>query len=164
MSEKLSHRRLLRVAGLTAAATLVAACQPRVVEVEKVVKETVIVEKEVVVEKPAKPAEVTTVKFQTSWFTGSQPGQPAVWPAIIEAFEEKNPDIKIDWVEVAPAPEDVMTAVAAGTAPDVYHWYTGDLDIQQLAPRGVLMPLDDMIDASDINMDDYVPAQWEVKK
>jgi len=45
---RLSRRDLLRVSGIAAAATVVAACQPKVVE--KIVKETVVVTEEKVVE------------------------------------------------------------------------------------------------------------------
>ncbi len=53
MSASITRRELLRYAGLASAAGLLAACQPKVVEVtkvvekevEKVVKETIVVEK-----------------------------------------------------------------------------------------------------------------------
>ena len=50
-SQRISRRKFLRVATLTAAGTAVVACQPQtvVVEKERVVKETVVVEKEKVV-------------------------------------------------------------------------------------------------------------------
>jgi peptide/nickel transport system substrate-binding protein len=49
MEKKLSRRDFMLAAGITAGATMLAACQPQVVE--KIVKETVVVEKEKIVEK-----------------------------------------------------------------------------------------------------------------
>ncbi len=58
MAIRMTRRDMLRHAGVGSAALLVAACQPKIVEVEKVVKETVevekVVEKEVEVEKVVK--------------------------------------------------------------------------------------------------------------
>ena len=58
MSSQFSRRELLRALGIGAAATAVAACQPKIVEVtkvvERVVKETVQVDVEKVVEKVVK--------------------------------------------------------------------------------------------------------------
>lgn len=54
--DRLTRRGLLKLAGATAAAAVVAGCQPKVVEVEKIVKETVPVEK-VVKETVAVPVE-----------------------------------------------------------------------------------------------------------
>ncbi|MBM3190038.1 MAG: hypothetical protein FJZ90_15115 [Chloroflexi bacterium] len=69
MAKRMTRRELLRCTGLVSAGgLLLAACQPAVVEVEKVVKETVVVEKEiekvvertVVVAAPAdQPVEIT---------------------------------------------------------------------------------------------------------
>ncbi len=47
---KFDRRRFLQLAGITTAGAALAACQPKVVEVEKIVKETVVVEQEKLVQ------------------------------------------------------------------------------------------------------------------
>ena len=58
------------------------------------------------------------------------------------------------------SPEDTMTAVAGGTAPDVYHRYIGGF--AELMARGVMLPLDDLIAAAkDFDPDIYLGSQWD---
>ena len=58
------------------------------------------------------------------------------------------------------SPEDTMTAVAGGTAPDVYHRYIGGF--AELMARGVMLPLDDLIaNAPDFDPDIYLGSQWD---
>jgi peptide/nickel transport system substrate-binding protein len=66
MARRINRRRFLAVTGLASVGTMLAACQPKVVEVEKIVKETVVVEqeklvKETVVVKQEVQKEVTKV-------------------------------------------------------------------------------------------------------
>jgi ABC-type glycerol-3-phosphate transport system substrate-binding protein len=56
MSHVMSRRALLRYTGLGMSGLVLAACQPKIVEVEKVVKETVVVTEKVEVEKVVKEA------------------------------------------------------------------------------------------------------------
>ncbi len=125
MSEKLSRRKFLRVAAVGAGALLVASCQPKVVEVEKIVEkevtkvvkevvlETVIVEgtpqvvekevtrivKEVVeVEKEVVVAPKPAEPVQLRLAEGSWVGPEGIkfWSdEIIPRFELENSDIKV---------------------------------------------------------------------
>ncbi|MBN1402284.1 MAG: hypothetical protein JXA74_15700, partial [Anaerolineae bacterium] len=56
MSSVISRRALLRYTGLGMGGLVLAACQPKIVEVEKVVKETVVVKETIEVEKVVKEA------------------------------------------------------------------------------------------------------------
>ena len=88
MSAILSRRELLRRVGLGAAGLVLAACQPKVVEVEKIVKETVEVEKEVekvvketvVVEKEVQAAQPTRGPIELmAWSLASMNPESVVW-------------------------------------------------------------------------------------
>jgi len=134
--------------------------------VEKVVKETVIVE--ATAPPAAAPSgKVTEVTVQSGWWV-DEPGY-GYWGAAIEAFSEKpeNADLKITFIPVETTPQDMLTAIAGGTAPDVYHTYggaTGSFNVEELAPRNVAYPIDEFIDtARYFKRDDYYPEQWEQK-
>ena len=78
----------------------------------------------------------------------------------IELFDEKGTHISIDMIRLHVSPEDTMTAVAGGTAPDVYHRYIGGF--AELMARGVMLPLDDLIAAAkDFDPDIYMGSQWD---
>ena len=77
--------------------------------------------------------------------------------AIVEAFERANPDIEI---VVEPTTDEynmkLLTQVAAGVAPDLA-WMNVAL-VPQFADRGVLMPLDELVEQSpEIGIADYYP-------
>lgn len=102
-------------------------------------------------------AESVTVRVQSGWCTG---GDCDIWTPSIEMFNEKYPHITIDMIRIAVNPEDTMTAVAGGTAPDVYHRYIGGFS--ELMARGVMFPLDDLIaSATDFDPDIYLGTQWD---
>jgi sn-glycerol 3-phosphate transport system substrate-binding protein len=185
MSKRTLNRRdFLRLAGGLAAGTLVAACQPKTVVVEKevekvvtqVVKETVketvvvagtpkVMEKEVtkVVEKVVTatppPPEPVTIDVQSGWCANAEAGCD-VWTPAIQMFNEQYPDITVELIATGVSPEDMMTAMAGGVAPDVYHFYVGGWT--ELMARGVMFPLDDLIDGADyFDPGIYLPPQWE---
>jgi ABC-type glycerol-3-phosphate transport system substrate-binding protein len=134
MEKKLTRRALLTAFGTGLAATSLAACAPKVVEVttvvekevEKLVKETVVVEKEVekvvketvVVEKEVevvKPAEQPTGKL-IFWGHDQHPIDLAA-----EGFTAKYPEI--EWESPHPADRGplITAAMAAGSGcPDLY--------------------------------------------
>ena len=101
--------------------------------------------------------EPVTVSVQSGWQTGSDSD---VWTPCIELFDEKGTHISIDMIRLHVSPEDTMTAVAGGTAPDVYHRYIGGF--AELMARGVMLPLDDLIAAAkDFDPDIYLGSQWD---
>jgi len=164
---RIKRREFLRIAGLGAAASVAAACQPQVVvetvvkEVEKVVKETVIVdgeervvEKVVTVMPDVAPSIVTppgslpivedtvTLKILAS---GTKDFNQNAWTEWLE--EQTN--IKLDYdMAIGPEARDKLNlAVAAGDLPDVIAYFGLTLaDQQVLADQGVVMPLNDLIE------------------
>ena len=75
-------------------------------------------------------------------------------------LNEKYPHIMIDMIRVGVNPVDTMTAVAGGTAPDVYHRYIGGFS--ELMARGVMLPLDELIaNEADFDPDIYLGTQWD---
>jgi multiple sugar transport system substrate-binding protein len=135
----LNRRNFLRVAAGTSVAALAAACQPKVVEVEKIVKETVMVEgtpqvvekvvkETVVVEKQVTAAAAAKEPVIINYMTRAQfeAGRLAV-----EEWNEAHPDIQIKADEVVGDTWDyyrikIMQQLAAGNPPDTVFtdvWY-----------------------------------------
>ena len=176
---KVSRRQLLKWAGIGTAGALLAACQPQIVEVEKevtkvvevtkivkeVVKETVmvagtpkVVEREITkivkeeVEKvvtatPAPPKEIEML-FTCGWGAGMH-GDSNV--TLGDMYMERNPHAKL---EVLPGTNmnKVLTMIAGGTPPDVFHNYY--CNMAQLGYQGTVIPIVPYIDAS-------VPAAYD---
>ena len=139
-----SRRGFLALAGATGGAALLAACQPVAPAADGGGEE-------------AMAAEPVTVSVQSGWCAG---GDCDIWTPAIEMFNETHPHIAIDMIRLHVAPEDTMTAVAGGTAPDVYHRYIGGF--AELMARGVMLPLDDLIaNATNFDPDIYLGSQWD---
>ena len=171
-----SRRKVLGLMGLGAAGSLLAACQPEVVEklvtkevekvvtteVEKVVKETVVVQEEVtrVVEKEVKVAsDRVTVEWWWQW--GGMTGLQAM-TGVVNAFNESRQDIFVHGLQIS---EDtntkLMTAIAGGTPPDIT---AGNLAVAEFGARGALTPLNDYFEASDVvtfRDPDIVSTLWD---
>jgi multiple sugar transport system substrate-binding protein len=173
MSPKtVSRRQVLRGAGLAMAGagiTALVGCQPKVVEVEKVVKETVVVteekivkeavevEKEVTrvvekqVEAPKEPVEILHLDRNI-------PQDLEFRRELAQRFAEMHPDIKVT-VEVIPEgyAQTIQARIASGTAGDLFrhatHWGMGNY-----ALRGLLYPLDDFVDQDGFDLEAYFPG------
>jgi multiple sugar transport system substrate-binding protein len=181
MQKRINRRDFLRMAGGLAAGTALAACAPQTVivekevqvertvvvekEVEKVVKETVIVEgtpkvvektvteivQEVVTATPV-AAQPITLEWWVNW--------GGVWGAACENIAQMymygNPDVTVNVLKSSAALEKLLTAVAGGTAPNTMtSIWTADL-----AMRGALLPMDDMMDATGFDRENFYDAQW----
>ena len=134
MEKNLSRRTFLRLFGAGTTATVLAACQPKVVEVTKVVKETVEVEKEVekvVKETVEVETEVTRViekEVEVTKPGAELSGELIFWghdqhPIDLAAtgFTEKYPEV--EWISPHPADrgQKLTAAMAAGSGcPDLY--------------------------------------------
>ena len=142
--KKLTRRELLRYVGLAASAGMLAACAPKVVEVEKivekevtkvikeVVKETVmvagtpqVVEKEVTkivkevvtVVAEAAPAEIQFLRAAEV----ITPEEPVA--VLVDRFHEGHPNIKVKILTTASGDDyftKLVTMTAAGTPPDIF--------------------------------------------
>jgi multiple sugar transport system substrate-binding protein len=69
---------------------------------------------------------------------------------------EKGVDIKITWIPVADVAPKLVTAVAAGIAPDVV---IGGMPYTKFAEGGLLLPLDDLVDK--IGRDDFFKVKLQ---
>lgn len=124
---RITRRDFLRWTTGAAAGAILTACAPRVIEVEKVVKETVIVEKEVVV--TPVPEEITI----RVWGGGYNPSTSMeVTPEnphpiqnlrlLADKWEELHPGVKIEFVEVGEVGDElawITTMLQGGTAPEI---------------------------------------------
>ncbi|MFS0613525.1 ABC transporter substrate-binding protein [Lederbergia ruris] len=102
---------------------------------------------------------VTTVKF---WHSQTNKGLDAM-NAVIKAFEESHPDIKIDATYVANQGEGqnekLLAAVAGGNAPDVA--YFDRFEIGSWAAQGSLEDLSSMAEEAGINRENFYPFAWD---
>jgi len=174
---ELTRRQVLQGVSLVAGTAMIAACQPKIVEVEKevtkvvkeVVKETImvegtpqVVEKEVtrVIEATMAPIEVTEVIV---W--GKETSVPGGNRAMIEGFNEQSEDIQIKAESVpsvagqtAGQMQKILTAIAAGTVPDFF--YLDRFLGTEFAGREAILPMDEYIDAGSISRHEFVDACW----
>jgi ABC-type glycerol-3-phosphate transport system substrate-binding protein len=170
--KRLSRREFLSLATLAGGGLVAAACAPapapsapQVVEkqVTTVVEKTVEVPVTAVVEKvitaTPPPKAPVTVKFQSGWWVGS--ATDTLTPVCAKFNEKYGPDIQVDLINLGTTPEDLLTAMAGGSANDVYHNY--NFDATSLFARGVILPIDDLISANAANFDPsiYLKEQWE---
>ncbi len=93
------------------------------------------------------------------WTMQLQPKFTDYFNGLIADFEAENPDITVRWVDVpwADMQSKILTAVSAGTAPDVVN-LNPDF-ASQLASRNAWMTLDDQVSADDRAA--YLPKIWD---
>jgi len=179
-SKKLSRRYFMRkmalLGGGAIAVPVLAACQPKIVketvvvekEVEKIVKETVVVKEEVekvvketvVVEKEVKAfSEPAILRFWHHWSANRHPHLQKT----VAEFEEKNPGIKVveNLLPQAAVTEKILTAIAAGDAPNVAMLIRRKL--QTFAAEEALVPIDSYLSKDGIDgAKEYYPAEWSL--
>jgi multiple sugar transport system substrate-binding protein len=164
-AKNLTRRAFVQSTAVVGAGLLAAACQPKIVEVEKIVKETVEVEveKEVkvvetvivegeakVVEKvvtaaPASPVEGTVVVWT---YPNTEDDAGIIYEPLNAAFNREYPGIKVE-VDIQPwreRREKLYAAAAAGDPPDI--WWADSDTLLTYAAKGVALPLEDKVDAS----------------
>lgn len=96
---------------------------------------------------------ITSAQSTVVWSFWGDPGELPPNDAVIAAFEEAHPDITI---ETQHAPwgsyfDRIQTQMAGGTAPDVMFLN----NIPSYASRGVLLPLNDLIESSGFDISGY---------
>jgi ABC-type glycerol-3-phosphate transport system substrate-binding protein len=175
-TKKLNRRDFLRMAGLAGGGLVVAACAapaPQVVEkvitqqvqvtsvVEKQVVQTQVVEKQVekIVTVTPAPKGPVTIKFQSGWYVGS--ATDTLTPAMKMFNDKYATNIKGEIINLGTTTEDLLTAMAGGSANDIYHNY--NFDATSLYARGTVLQIDDMINGNTIGFDPnmYLKSQWE---
>ncbi|TVP66202.1 MAG: sugar ABC transporter substrate-binding protein [Leptolyngbya sp. LCM1.Bin17] len=93
------------------------------------------------------------------WTMQLQPDFTDYFNDLIAEYEAEHPDRSVRWVDVpwGDMQSKILTAVAAGTAPDVVN-LNPDF-AAQLAGRNAWLPLDDYI--SDLDQQVYLPNIWQ---
>jgi multiple sugar transport system substrate-binding protein len=164
-SRNFSRRQFLKVAAVAAGGSLLAACQPKVVEVEKVVtqivKEEVIVEGtpkivEKVVEKVVQvtPVAAKATEVRYMWWGSEQ--QRAI-DMQLDVFKDLAPNVKMnsELVPWAQYWDKLWTALAGGDAPDTF-WLNMS-NFASLSAKGQLMNIQPNLDA-----DEKLKTDWEL--
>lgn len=102
------------------------------------------------------PSGTAEVEF---WTMQLHPQFESYFNTLIAQFEGENPGVKVRWVDVpwADMQSKILTAVSAGTAPDVVN-LNPDF-AAQLAGRNAWLELDDRV--TDADRDKYLPKIWQ---
>lgn len=164
MQSKLTRRSLLKGAMVGAASTVLAACQPKVVEkivekevtkivevqqeVTKVVKETVVVEgTPKVIEKVVKVTEAPKDPVTVQFMIKPSVSYEEMIGALMPVFQAKYPHVSVelisaDWDEFEPK---LMTMIAGGSPPDCIATGGTNPHAERFV-RGVTQGLNDFLD------------------
>lgn len=145
MSRLCSRRAFLRFAAFGALGAALAACKPQVVEVEKVVKETVVVEKVVEKEKPAAPGDKEVRVLLSSWAVGEIP-----FDATAREYSDAHPGVK---VMIQTTFEGWDTKVVAQINDGTLEWSAAgimstDYDVATWVKTKMVQPMEEYINAS----------------
>jgi multiple sugar transport system substrate-binding protein len=132
-----SRREFLRLAGMMAGVTALAACAPGAAPAEQA-------------EGGAAPAagEKITIVYWHGWS-----GRFAEWLDRVSAeFEKANPDIHVEFVQIdwGELYTKLLTAVAAGDPPDTYVAGNESGQLYSLAANKVITPIEDIAPADDL--------------
>lgn len=112
-------------------------------------------------EAPAEVTEITWWAFPTFTQENSSDGVGTYEKKIIEAFQEKNQDIKVnlETIDFTSGPEKITVSIEAGTAPDVLFDAPGR--IIDYGKKGKLAELNDLFTdefVKDVNNDNIIQA------
>ncbi len=173
-TSRLSRRALLRSAMVGGAGLALAACQPKVVEVEKIVERTVEVEKQVEVEKVVKETVVVEKEVQAAsdqvtvryhCRAGAVQAPASEYPTHqnrLSEFREEHPEINVEREEIAGTNEEyyvkLATMYVGGTLGDMTFTSQTYQQHLKLAYDGVLAPCDEFMERDGISDDEWFPA------
>ncbi|MBN1400259.1 MAG: sugar ABC transporter substrate-binding protein [Anaerolineae bacterium] len=181
LEKMLSRRQLLRITGIAGASLVAAACQPKIVEVTRVVTEEKVVKETVEVEKVVKEAvevekEVTRVVEKEVVVEATRPVRKAsdwvplrygtFWPMWrieilnqgLSIFAKQHPNIGVS-VELGGGSyrDKLTTQFAAGTEPDT--GITNVYDMQRFYDEGLCLDLQPECDKRNINVKEEYALQ-----
>jgi len=155
VSKKLSRRDFLRMSALTAAGAALAGCTPPAPEI---VKETVEVPVERTVEVLVEAAvEPVTLTLWHHWGGTREP----LLQGEFDAFSAANPSITVEPTLIPwdRKEETVLSAVAAGEAPDVLMMNASEVPPYAIAEA--LVPIDDLVAETGISSDEVYESDWQ---
>jgi multiple sugar transport system substrate-binding protein len=166
MSSNISRRAFLRVAGVAAGASALAACAPPATTGGGQTQAQPTQAPAAAAEATAAPTTGAAATGQTTveWWDSQTGVDQDVTNEMIKTFESKNPDIKINRTYIAQdqntqANTKLLTAIAAGTPPDVFKF--DRFIVAQFAAQGSLTDLTEQANKDGVKADDYWPFAWE---
>jgi len=87
----------------------------------------------------------------------SSPSETALLESLLYRFSVENPGITVKYEPITgDYKQALLTAIAAGTEPDLYY-----MDIawwQEFAKNDVILPVDDLMSASGVKNEDFIPS------
>jgi multiple sugar transport system substrate-binding protein len=165
MSKQVSRREFLRWAGVGVGGTILAACQPQViertVEVEKVVTEVVKVESTVEVEKEVEKLVEVTPSGELPLLRFAMYNFDPWLSALPKMFNDFEQEVGTAQVKLEAAPWEQFWArfesqAAAGIAPDLQ---IGDpFLVARYADAGLYLNVEPYVDRDGVNLDDWLSA------
>jgi len=112
----------------------------------------------------AAPAAGGTAQTTVEWWDSQTGNDEEVTKKMIDTFQQKNPDIKINRTYIAQdqgtqANQKLLTAIAGGNPPDIYKF--DRFIVAQFAAQDFLTDLTDLASKAGVKQDDYWPFAWE---
>jgi ABC-type glycerol-3-phosphate transport system substrate-binding protein len=112
----------------------------------------------------AAPGQAGTAQATVEWWDTHTGVDQDVRNKMIEAFQSKNPDIKINRTyiaqsETSQANDKLLTAIAGGAPPDLFRF--DRFIVAQFAAQGFLTDLTDLATKAGVKQEDYFPFAWE---
>ncbi len=161
MAQRLSRRTFLRLGGIAAGTSALAACVAPTTTPAQPAAPAAPAE-----EKPAEAAAAPAAEAQSTveWWDAQTGVDEEITNKMIETFVGKNPDIKINRTYIAQtqgtqANDKLLTAIAAGTPPDVFKF--DRFIVAQFAAQGFLTDLTEFANKDGVKAEDYWDFAWE---
>jgi ABC-type glycerol-3-phosphate transport system substrate-binding protein len=112
----------------------------------------------------AAPAAGGAAQATVEWWDSQTGVDEEITKKMIDTFQQKNPDIKINRTFIAQvqgtqANEKLLTSIAGGNPPDIYKF--DRFIVAQFAAQDFLTDLTDMASKAGVKQDDYWPFAWE---
>jgi multiple sugar transport system substrate-binding protein len=112
----------------------------------------------------AAPAQGGTAQATVEWWDSQTGVDEETTKKMIDTFQQKNPDIKINRTYIAQdqgtqANQKLLTAIAGGNPPDIYKF--DRFIVAQFAAQDFLTDLTDFASKAGVKQDDYFPFAWE---
>lgn len=105
------------------------------------------------------PASTSKEKVEISFMGHAEPNEKEIFTKLIKSFEEKYPNVKVNYTAVPPAEYDqkLTTLVASGKVPDIF--YTSGPAFYRYAESGTILDIQKYLDATQIFNPDNVWKQ-----